>query len=65
MLKRRGLKPKTKTEVKKSNIEIIEEQAKLMEKLKMKVDKLTQIVKIKNDKIGDLEERIAEIQAEQ
>ena len=44
--------------VKKSNLEIIAEQKDRITKLKMEINKLTQVIKIKDDKIGGLNQKI-------
>ena len=58
-LKRR-LKPgRPEKTVKKSNLEIIDEQKHRITKLKMEINKLTQVIKIKNDKIDGLNQKIS------
>ena len=51
-------------EIKKSNLEVIDEQQKTIEMLKMKVDKLNQLLKIKDEKLHVLEDKIMELQAD-
>ena len=61
---RKGLKPKIKNK-KKGNPEIIVEQREVIMDLESKVERLRGIVDQRNEEIADLEERIAEIQANQ